>query len=473
MARGATIMTVAVVALALGVAQAVVPADEVTSLPGLDGALSSKQYSGYLGIPGGKYLHYWLVSSENKPSTDPLVLWLNGGPGCSSLDGYFYEQGPYHVKEPLPASGSPELYLNPNRWNLIANMLFLEMPCGVGFSYANNPEAYHTNDTQQAIDNFNAMEVFFKLYPEFADRDFYITGESYAGMYVPTLALQILNHNKAGDSDINLKGIMVGNGVIGQGAQDSTPILVDFLFGHGLFSQTTYGKIKADCDDFQGKLSSACLADIKQAQDEVNAVNIYDIYQPCINSGFPPQYAEHYTNPLNSRGRRRPLTEFEQLLFGGKSATDVAGPVECIDAGAASVYLNQASVRKAIHVQPASKIGNWTICTNKITYGFTEGSLLPFYKNDLIPNIRVVIYNGDVDSCVPYNGNELWTSSLDIPVVTPWRAWMHDNQVAGYATTFEQNFQFVTVKGSGHMVPQFRPIPALAMFTHFINDTPF
>ena len=60
----------------------------------------------------------------------------------------------------------------------------------------------------------------------------------------------------------------------------------------------------------------------------------------------------------------------------------------------------------------------------------------------------VGVSRADVDSCVPYNGNELWTSSLDIPVVTPWRAWMHNKQVAGYATTFESNFQFVTVKGA-------------------------
>lgn len=454
---------------------AAVPADEVTSLPGWNGALSSKQYSGYLPIPGEKYLHYWLVESENDPANDPLVLWLNGGPGCSSLDGYFYEQGPYHVVEPLPASGPPQLYQNPNRWNKIANMIFLEMPAGVGFSYASTPAGLITNDTQQAIDNFNGLEVFFKMYPEYAKHDFYITGESYAGMYVPTLALQILSHNKDGSSDINLKGIMVGNGVIGQGAQNSVPILVDFLFGHGLFSQATYAKIQADCDGFKGTMSPACVADIKQAQTEVSAVNIYDIYQPCINSGFTPdlnaEYIDHFTNPLNTRSRRRPLTEAEQLLFGrDETGASVMGPVECIDAGAASVYLNQADVKAAIHVKADI---NWTICTNAITYHFTMGSLLPYYKNDLIPYIRVLIYNGDVDSCVPYNGNEMWTSSLDIPVETPWRAWFHNKQVAGYATTFQSNFQFITVKGSGHMVPQFRPIPAFAMFQHFLDNTPF
>ena len=73
---------------------AAIEEDEITSLPGWEGALPSRQYSGYLPVNEEKsrFLHYWFVESEGSPSTDPLVLWLNGGPGCSSLDGYFYEQ---------------------------------------------------------------------------------------------------------------------------------------------------------------------------------------------------------------------------------------------------------------------------------------------------------------------------------------------------------------------------------------------
>ena len=72
-------------------------ADEVTSLPGWSGPLPSRQFSGYLDVGASKHLHYSLVESEGSPSTDPTVLWLNGGPGCSSLDGFIYEHGPFRT----------------------------------------------------------------------------------------------------------------------------------------------------------------------------------------------------------------------------------------------------------------------------------------------------------------------------------------------------------------------------------------
>ena len=107
--------------------------DEVTSLPGWTGSLPSKQYSGYLNASSTSHLHYWLVLSESNPSTDPLVVWFNGGPGCSSLDGFFYEHGPFEIE-----SNNKDLSLREYRWNLNANVLYIESPVGVGFSYSDN-----------------------------------------------------------------------------------------------------------------------------------------------------------------------------------------------------------------------------------------------------------------------------------------------------------------------------------------------
>ena len=84
---------------ALSVVCAAYAPDEITSLPGWEGQLPSKQYSGYLNGSNTTRLHYWLVESENSPETSPTVLWFNGGPGCSSLDGFIYEHGPFEVSD--------------------------------------------------------------------------------------------------------------------------------------------------------------------------------------------------------------------------------------------------------------------------------------------------------------------------------------------------------------------------------------
>jgi carboxypeptidase C (cathepsin A) len=95
-----------------GIALAAYAPDEILSLPGWNEALPSKQYSGYLNVTSsGSHLHYWFVQSENNPSTDPTVLWFNGGPGCSSLDGFFYEMGPFEI-----SSHGTSLSLREYRW---------------------------------------------------------------------------------------------------------------------------------------------------------------------------------------------------------------------------------------------------------------------------------------------------------------------------------------------------------------------
>lgn len=123
----------------------------------------------------------------------PFLFLSTGGPGCSSLDGYFYEHGPFRM-----ASDSSGLMRFNATWASVANMLYLEAPVGVGFSYSTNPKDYQCTDDTTAADNLAAVEKFFQLYPEFKvkannqPRDFFLTGESYAGVYVPTLAEAIV-----------------------------------------------------------------------------------------------------------------------------------------------------------------------------------------------------------------------------------------------------------------------------------------
>lgn len=171
--------------------------DLVTELPGVSFDVSFRHYSGYLNATEGRRLHYWFVESERSPKDDPLVLWLNGGPGCSSLAGFLTEQGPFRVNK----SDSRSLYINEYRWNQVANVIFLESPAGVGFSYRENSDDYTTDDDQTALDNHEAIKSFFQKFPQFKDNQFFVTGESYAGIYVPTLSVRLLTKSP----DINFQ----------------------------------------------------------------------------------------------------------------------------------------------------------------------------------------------------------------------------------------------------------------------------
>jgi len=337
-------------------------------------------------------------------------------------------------------------------------MVFLEAPACVGMSYADSPAGCVNSDVQQAVDNFNALQEFYKGYPEYSMNDLYISGESYAGMYVPTLALQILGYNNKTTPQIPLKGILVGNGVTGSNTGANTEQLkVDFLWGHGLFSDVTYQKILKDCGDFSN-ISPACTKDLNEMSIEVGNVNIYDIYDNCIN-------ANAEVSAKHSRSWRTIPDAIDLAL------SNVGGPVECIDGAAAGAWLNQDAVRTAIHVKSVAQIGVWDVCGGNLTYAQNWGSLLPNYKYQIIPFIRVLIYNGDVDACVPYNGNEWWTSSLNFTTTRGWTSWQVNGQVAGYVTDYVDNFQFITIKGAGHMVPEYKPVEALAFLQRFISNT--
>ena len=127
----------------------------ITDLPGLDTTIDFKQYSGYITVDeaANSRLFYWYVESQSNASTDPLVLWLNGGPGCSSLGGFLGELGPFYVEKDL------KLGLNKYSWNKKANMLFLEAPYGVGFSKSSNPAPY--TDEKTAEDSLQFLIKFF------------------------------------------------------------------------------------------------------------------------------------------------------------------------------------------------------------------------------------------------------------------------------------------------------------------------
>nr|GMC48199.1 Serine carboxypeptidase-like 17 [Ipomoea batatas] len=134
----------------------------VKFLPGFKGPLPFHLETGYIGV-GDVQFFYYFIKSESNPNSDPLMIWLSGGPGCSSLSGLIYEIGPITFV-PVEYNGSiPELIINPYSWTKTASIIFLDLPVGTGFSYATIPPAKQSNTLQTTHQAYEfALKVSLK-----------------------------------------------------------------------------------------------------------------------------------------------------------------------------------------------------------------------------------------------------------------------------------------------------------------------
>jgi len=163
------------------------------------------QASGLIDLGDGDDMFFWLFRSRSVPDATPLVFWLTGGPGCSSEMAVFYENGPYLINDDL------SLRKNPNSWNKRANIVYLDQPVGTGYSKCSNPTHYALNEQMVSENFYKFLLKFLTKFPEYNNRPLYITGESYAGHYIPAISDWIVSHP---ESRINFQGLAIGNGKI-------------------------------------------------------------------------------------------------------------------------------------------------------------------------------------------------------------------------------------------------------------------
>ncbi|KFK39840.1 hypothetical protein AALP_AA3G294800, partial [Arabis alpina] len=446
----------------------------ITKLPGFNNNFPSKHYAGYVAIDkeGSKNLWYYFVESERNASEDPVVLWLNGGPGCSSMDGFIYEHGPFNFE--LTKTNIPRLHLNRYSWSKVSNIIYLDSPVGVGYSYSKDKSDYTTNDTKTASDSHTFLIEWFKMFPEFQSNPFFISGESYAGIYVPSLASEIVKGNKNINKNnktstnvtkpiINLKGYLVGNGVTDP--MFDCHALIPFAHGMALISNELFEETTSAC---KGKYydvpnaSDECFNKIQKVADVVSLLNVYNILEPCnhktsipaFNIGsLPPSFLKlgKTEKPLPVRkrmfGRAWPLDvavrpcivpSWSQLLADSNGF--------CIDDRIATTWLNDPAVRKAVHAKEESEIGRWVMYTKQIIYDHNIGSMIEFHRNLTLSGYRALIYSGDHDMCVPYTGSEAWTKSMGYNVVDEWRPWISNGMVGGFTQGYANNLTFLTIK---------------------------
>uniref|UniRef100_A0A0D6QS40 Carboxypeptidase n=1 Tax=Araucaria cunninghamii TaxID=56994 RepID=A0A0D6QS40_ARACU len=422
--------------------------DLIKALPGQPKNVGFKQYGGHVTVDAktGRALFYYFVEATEEADTKPLILWLNGGPGCSSLGyGAMQELGPFRVNP-----DGKTLHSNPFSWNHVANVLFLESPAGVGFSYSNTTSDYeNSGDRITAADNYKFLLSWFERFPQYKNRNFYIAGESYAGNYIPQLATTILKYSSPSTSSINLKGVMIGNGVINRPTDEKG--FIEYLWSHALMSDQTYEDILKYCNhSFDATQSSECEASYSRAGTEMGSINGYAIYYPLCS-------ASSSTN-LPSATTTTPA----------EAANGVAGTYDPCSGNYVRAYLNVPQVQNAMHANFTPDPVKWEKCS-ELDYSDQAPTVLTLYRQMMAGGLRILVYSGDVDSVVPVTSTRFSLNALKLPIETPWYPWMSGkDDVGGYTIVYKTGLTFATVRGAGHEVPSYQPGRALVMAKYFL-----
>ncbi|CAL4907214.1 unnamed protein product [Urochloa decumbens] len=428
-------------------------AHRVGQLPGQP-AVDFSMYSGYITVNerAGRALFYWLQEAPAAAQPAPLVLWLNGGPGCSSVAyGASEELGAFRIRP-----DGATLFLNKYLWNRAANILFLDSPAGVGFSYTNtSSDLYTSGDRRTAHDSYTFLVRWFERFPQYKYRDFYIAGESYAGHYVPELSQLVYRKNKGVKKPrINFKGFMVGNAVTDD-YHDQVGTFESW-WNHGLISDATYRLLEAVCvHDNIEHTSPPCDDAYDAAMAEQGNIDPYSIYTPKCNQ----------TSSSSSTARKNWRIEGHYPWMRGSYDP-------CTESHS-TVYYNRPEVQRALHANVTGINYTWTTCSDTINTNWRDSpkSMLPIYKELIAAGLRIWVYSGDTDSVVPLTATRYSIDALGLPTVVSWYPWYDKKQVGGWSQVYK-GLTLVTVRGAGHEVPLHRPRQALKLFRHFLYGKP-
>jgi len=451
----------------------------ITSLPGLSTLPSFDMYAGYITLQGTtKNIFYWFVEAKTNPQGAPVLLWMQGGPGCSGLgDGFLLEHGPFQPNVTNYATQQVGLLDRFYSWNSEANIIYIEQPCGVGFSYGATDSDYKTDDNQTAIDNNLFLQGFFNVYSEYAQNEFWITGESYGGVYITTLANQILTNATAASIAANLKrgGLMLGNPVTnceidnpsyaGKGKVLDLDTQVGMYYWHGMVSRRNYDTWNSEgCNTADPPSVLAC----EQLYVTITR-GIGKLDQPLQSM---ESHERRVGGPRADDDNINPDMLYYSYCTGNGTLdfnTDInPGCFSLPDQ--ASAYLNNPAVQSAIHAQPT----HWKECGG-VDYDKTQGSVIPLLENffAIAPNMRILYYAGDVDiATVPFAETQRCLETMSRPITQKWRPWTINLEVAGYVEVYD-TYTFATMKGAGHEAPQFQSAAGYTLFTSFLNNVTF
>ncbi|CAI5759410.1 unnamed protein product [Candida verbasci] len=390
-----------------------------------------KQISGYFEVEQlNKQYFFWFFESRNDPKNDPLIIWLNGGPGCSSMCGLSMELGPGLINSSL------EIENNPFSWNNNASILFLDQPADVGFSKGGKIP-FTTEEASVAFVNF--VKTFLETYPEYSNLDLHIAGESYAGHYIPKFAHSVKQ------AHIDLKSVLIGNGITDPLNQWEK--YADMGCGEGGIGQIYTNE---ECYDYPKQYES---------YKPIGEL-CYKYRNPIIcfiTSSYMPNFPQNTQN-LNPYDSRIECKNGTSLCY------------EEIDW--LNSYFNLPYVQESLNVEK-----EFIMCNSNVGLNFITDLSLPYHeyvKELLDDDVPVLIYAGDKDLVCDWLGNFNWVSKLNYTnhvefEKSEFKDWTTlDGKHAGQVKNHE-GFTFLRVFDSGHMVPKDSNKNALDMVNRWVK----
>jgi cathepsin A (carboxypeptidase C) len=344
---------------------------------------------------------------------------------------------------PASIDNKVKVVQNPYSWNANASVIFLDQPVNVGYSYSDNA----VSSTQAAgKDVYAFLTMFFEKFPEYASQDFHISGESYAGHYIPQFAAEILSHEKR---NINLKSVAIGNG------------LTDGLTQYEYYRPMACGEggypavlSESECKAMDQSLPR-CTSLIESCYKSESVWSCVPASIYCNNAMIGP-YQRTGINVYDIRG---PCKDNNNLCYS--------------ELGWISEYLNKKEVMEAL----GAEVSTYESCNFDINRNFLlHGDwMLPFHKFvvDLLAKIPVLIYAGDADFICNWLGNHAWTEKLewsgkkDFNKVPLGPFTVNDKKVGQVKSA--GNLTFLTVEQAGHMMPYNQPEASLEMLNRWIG----
>ena len=434
----------------------------LTKIPGYNEKLKSKMIASHIHLPNTeKYLHYWFIQCEKSPETAPLFFWTNGGPGCSSLIGLFEEIGPFKIKENL------EVEYNPLTWAKFANVVYLEHPVGVGFSYSNLKKDYINNDKIDSQDNLSFTIEFFKLFSNFKKNKLYICGESYAGHYVPLWVKEIINYNKNKDIDkINLKGFILMNPYLNYISGNEAQ--VETLWGHQKIPFHLWKTYKKKCrtNDLNIYQKNKCDSLSDTIVKVSGKINPYAIdYPTCVHS-HAHRLLSHYTK------------NHKQLKY---------NYIPCDDTYTEQ-YLNSKKFRDfqkdLINDTMPFKV-KWKACAdyNPFKYSVKDGQVdlsdtfNSIILDESIKGLDILIMSGTNDSICGTIKTQSFLDNLKLNKIIKWKEYYVNEQISGYLVKYhgikhheQKKLYFTTINLAGHEIPMYKPKIANDIVINFLKN---